>query len=254
MAPQPGPVLPSVSVIIAVKNADPTLPHCLDSVLDQTGVRAEVAVIDGGSDDGTYDIIRTYSPRLSYWISEPDTGIYQAWNKGLTATSAEWVTFLGADDFYSSTDSLRTMVTAGEESLADLVVARITLVDRTDSPLRQIGERWSWNRLKKAQHIAHPGALHRRQLFRDYGIFDESYEVAADYEFLLRLYDIRAAYVSKSVLNMRATGISRTAIWKTLRETRSIQSAHPAIGRMRANKNTALALAKAYARRAVCAS
>src|SRR5690606_34585060 len=91
--------LPRFSVVISVFNGAKTLQKCLDSVAGQTYAARELIVIDGGSTDGTQQILRHNAGRLAYWVSEPDRGTYHAWNKALAQASGDWSCFLGADDY-----------------------------------------------------------------------------------------------------------------------------------------------------------
>ncbi len=90
---------PSLSIIVAVYNAFHTIGRCIESVTAQTYPYRELIVIDGGSTDGTVEILRQKSDQIQYWVSEPDTGICNAWNKGVQKARGEWIGFLGADDF-----------------------------------------------------------------------------------------------------------------------------------------------------------
>jgi glycosyltransferase involved in cell wall biosynthesis len=89
-----------VSIIVAVYNGKATLQQCIDSVAQQTYLNKELIIIDGGSKDGTVELLKTNSTKFSYWISEPDRGVYNAWNKGLAQAQGEWICFLGADDYF----------------------------------------------------------------------------------------------------------------------------------------------------------
>lgn len=88
-----------ISIIVAVFNGKITLQHCIDSVAQQTYPNKELIIIDGGSKDGTVNLLEENRNKISYWISEPDRGIYNAWNKGLEQTTGKWIIFLGADDY-----------------------------------------------------------------------------------------------------------------------------------------------------------
>ena len=91
---------PLVSIIIAVYNGANTLQDCLDSIKQQTYQNIELIIIDGGSTDATIDVLNEYDAQISYWISEPDDGIYNAWNKGVVQAKGEWICFLGADELH----------------------------------------------------------------------------------------------------------------------------------------------------------
>ena len=89
---------PMISVIVAVYNGQATLKQCLDSVTQQTYENTELIVIDGGSTDGTVDLLRANQEKIAYWISEPDRGIYNAWNKALTQARGDWICFLRSEE------------------------------------------------------------------------------------------------------------------------------------------------------------
>ncbi|MDH5645697.1 MAG: glycosyltransferase, partial [Candidatus Heimdallarchaeota archaeon] len=91
---------PLVTIITAVLNGVDTLERTILSVISQSYTNIEYIIIDGGSTDGTIDIIRKYEHAIDCWVSESDTGIYDAWNKGVRLSNGEWIAFLGADDSY----------------------------------------------------------------------------------------------------------------------------------------------------------
>ena len=87
-----------ISIIIATFNASATIKRCLDSIVPQLTEECELVIIDGGSKDSTNEIIDSYGDKIAIHVSEPDKGIYDAWNKGIRLSSGEWVAFIGADD------------------------------------------------------------------------------------------------------------------------------------------------------------
>jgi glycosyltransferase involved in cell wall biosynthesis len=241
--------MPPVSVIIAVFNRASTLQRCLDSVFAQSAAPLEVIVCDGGSTDGSREIIEANRARLSYWQSRPDRGVPHAWNMALAQATGEWVCFLGADDRFARADTVATLLTAAREPATNFVSGQAILIDDDADERRVVGTRWEWERMKRYQNVAHPGALHRRRLFARYGNFDESYRIACDYEFLMRVgRDIRAAFVPAPVTLMGAGGQSNTEVWRAFRENRRIHRAHPEIGSTAAAINHAVAAAKQIAR------
>ena len=238
-----------VSIVVAVKNGRAGIARCLESVLGQTHRRRELIVIDGGSTDGTVDVLRAQATTLTYWESVADRGIYHAWNKGLRRATGEWIAFLGADDRYANADSLATLMarTAGD---IDLVLGRMALIVADGNVHRVIGRPWRWEQMKRFPDIAHPGMLHRRSLFERHGFFDERYAIAGDYDFLMRLgRGTRAAFVDEVVISAGDAGVSRRDVSRVLDEVRSIQTGHAEIGRRRAAANYWTARVKAYARR-----
>ena len=91
---------PLFTIIIAVFNGAKTLQQCIDSVAQQSYPNKQLIIIDGGSTDGTVELLQANDQSISYWVSEPDAGIYNAWNKGLKQANGEWICFLGADDYF----------------------------------------------------------------------------------------------------------------------------------------------------------
>jgi len=242
----------SVSVIIAVFNRAGTLQRCLDSVFAQTVVPLEVIVCDGGSTDGSREIIEANRTMLAYWQSQPDRGVPHAWNMALAHATSDWVCFLGADDRFARPDSVATMLEAATDPATNFVSGQAILVDEGGHERRVVGMRWDFERMKRHQNVAHPGALHRRELFARYGNFDESFAIACDYEFLMRVgRDMCAAFVTQPVTLMGAGGQSNTQAWRAFRENRRIHAAHPEIGVTAAAFNHAVAAAKHFARTAL---
>ena len=244
--------MPSVSVIIAVFNRAATLQSCLDSVFEQTDQSLEIIVCDGGSSDGSREILEANCARLTYWQSQSDRGVPHAWNMALTHATAEWICFLGADDRFAKPNTVATLLGAVRDPAINYVSGQAILVDDSGQARRIVGTRWDWERMKHYQHIAHPGSLHRRDLFARYGNFEEAYPIAFDYDFLLRAgRNIRAAFVAEPVTRMGISGQSNTQAWRAFRENRRIQASHPEIGITAAALNHAVAAAKQVARTAI---
>jgi len=206
----------TISVIIAVCNGAPTLQRALDSVFDQTHPHVELIVIDGGSTDGTVDILRRNEARIAYWESSPDTGIYNAWNKALDHVTGDWVCFLGADDWYAGPDVLASVVAAiAEDGAAHSVYYGNMDAYRADDTIyRARDRRWDKarrQRFRRGVMFPHPAAFHRRSLFEEFGRFDESFVIAGDFEFLLRILKSGpgAKFIKLVVVNMTAGGMSQ---------------------------------------------
>lgn len=202
---------PLVTVIIAVFNGEKYIADAINSVANQTYTNIELIVIDGGSKDSTIDILRTHAEHIVYWVSEPDSGIYDAWNKGLAVANGEWIAFLGSDDLYYPTaikDYVEYIALHKSEDL-DFVSSRIELVSSDLQPTKVVGERWTWDIFRKNMSVAHPGALHSRKFFSKYGVFDSRYRMAGDYEVLLRAREgLAAGFLDKITVMMRVGGAS----------------------------------------------
>lgn len=208
---------PRVTIIVASYNAAPTIARCIDSVAAQTYLSRELIVIDGGSTDETVDILRLKSGQISYWISEPDSGVYNAWNKGLEHASGEWIGFLGADDYLWSNDALGYMVQQFDKVFPHfrVIYGRVGFVTEQGELIDTFGRSWQQIRdvFRHRMVIPHPAVLCHRTLFEEHGFFDESFRISGDYEWLLReLKKGGAVFVDGPVVvGMQAGGMSSQA-------------------------------------------
>lgn len=227
-------VSPMISIVVAAYNSMTTLQQCIDSVVLQTHPLKELIVIDGGSKDGTAELLEANHRRFSYWISEPDYGIYNAWNKALLRTRGEWVCFLGADDYFWDacvlariSEQLRVL-SAGIR----VVYGQNMLLNAKGESLYPMGE--SWERLKRkflaSMCLPHPGMMHHRSLFEKHGAFNESFRLAGDYEMLLReLKHADALFIPNLVVaGVRQGGVSSNpdSSLLVLSESRRAQRMH----------------------------
>lgn len=240
---------PLVTVITAVLNGGEYLEQTIRSVLCQTYENIEYIIIDGGSTDNTSSILRNYDNEIDYWVSEPDQGVYDAWNKAISCSNGEWICFIGSDDYWANGDMLQKLMQAAIRCEADLISGKGNIIDECGHVKRVIGRSWEWDEMKKWQVIFHPGMLHKFTLFEKFGLFDTKLEIAGDYEWLLRLGGkIKAVFIDTSVINMREIGISNSNISKTIFETYKVQYAHKDIGAAKATTNMIISWAKVYIR------
>jgi glycosyltransferase involved in cell wall biosynthesis len=195
--------------VTAVYNDRHHIAGCLDSVLVQDYPNIEHIVFDGGSSDGTVEVLRSYDDRIALWRSEPDRGIYDAWNKGVTEARGEWICFLGADDELLSGAVGAYMELAAGHPEAEYLSSKIRWVHPSGYVNPGHGRAWTWRRFSKRMCVAHVGSMHRRSLFDRLGLFDTRYRTAADYELLLRARgELRAAFMPRVTAVMRAGGVS----------------------------------------------
>ena len=208
---------PLVTVITAVLNGAGTLRDCIESVMRQDYPNIEHIVLDGGSSDGTIDVLRQYDDRVALWRSEPDRGIYDAWNKALVEARGEWICFLGADDEFLPGAVSAYMALAATNPQAEYLSSKVKVI-HSSGYVRTLGSPWTWRKFSKAMCTFHVGNMHHRSLFDRLGMYDTSYRIVADYELLLRARDqLSTAYMPVITVIVKAGGVSCTR--KTLEET-----------------------------------
>ena len=240
------PQTPKVSMLMATYNSAATLEKCLASIEGQSWGNVELIIMDGGSKDGTQDILSRHSSRIAYWESKPDKGVYHAWNKAFDHFTGDWFGFIGSDDAFTHPKVLENaMAVASSRQEVRLITGLINQVDGQGNITRVIGRRWDWATMKRYHSVPHPGMLQHRTLFETHGRFSEEYRIAADYEYMLRFGpDIPNAFIPEPLVDMGNQGLSRKQIKKVFRETLQIQSRHPEIGAGLARYNFVLAYAK----------
>jgi glycosyltransferase involved in cell wall biosynthesis len=181
--------MPKISIIVAVLNGARHADRCIASVAGQTYQNRELIVIDGGSKDGTVEILQKWKHEIAYWVSEPDHGISDAWNKGLARATGDWLCFLGADDYLTD---LTVLAKAAEQLRAApprhlIAYGDVLLIDDDGELIERSGSPWDRDRFTRwGMTFSHQGGFYCRSLFSQLGSFDGSYQIAGDYEWLLR--------------------------------------------------------------------
>jgi glycosyltransferase involved in cell wall biosynthesis len=209
---------PRISVIVAALDAGRTIGRCLDSIAECDYPNLEVIVADGGSQDGTLerlDLLRKRMGSMLSWISEPDTGIADAWNKAVARATGDWILFLGADDMIASPTVFSRMAPRLENALPRhrVVYGLIALVDHNGHTLRLMDRPWAPQEFRSCRYnLPHQAVFHHRSLFREYGRFDASLRIVADFDFLLRhLMTAEPLYVPRLVVAKMRVGGASTA-------------------------------------------
>ena len=226
-----------ITLITACYNSAATIGTAIESVLSQKGVDVEYIVVDGGSKDGTVDIIKEYSTRstcstrLTFkWISEKDHGMYDAINKGIKMAAGDVVGILNADDVLASDETLAHIAglfsRVEHVERVDCVYADIRFVKEGESveALRNAptvrycsAKRWRPWMFRFAAMVPHPSFYVRRECFERLGGYSLDYRICADFELELRylyLAKLKAVYLPECVVVMRMGGMS-TAGWRS---------------------------------------
>lgn len=215
-----------VSIITSTYNAEDTIEDCIKSVLAQTYKNIEYIIIDGGSKDKTIAIVKSYADRFEgrlKWISEKDSGIYDAWNKGIRLSSGSWVSFLGGDDMLEDNAIKLYVDVINNKPGINFVSSKILFVKKDLRPLRIIGQPWS-SRMKSINCVAHVGSMHAKSLFDAKGLYNSKYRISSDYDFFLRCLDIiKPEFIPVVTAKVREGGISGRQIFKVANETLEIK-------------------------------
>ena len=202
-----------ITVITASYNAADTIERSILSVVSQKTDDIEYIIIDGNSRDDTMKIVEKYKNSIDYTISEPDKGVYDAWNKGLAAAHGEWIVFLGADDFYEpdTFKKYRDFILSHNIDGIDIISAKCRLLHPEGEELRIFGQKYEWNKFRHGTNcVSHGTTLHNARLFKELGNYDIRFNINADFEFLLRR-PMKALFIDAIILNMQDGGLSYSA-------------------------------------------
>ena len=215
-----------VSIITVTMNSEKYLSDCIRSVVQQNYKNIEHIIIDGKSTDGTLSIIQKNSNSISYWISEADRGMYDAINKGLQIATGDIVGILNSDDMFASADSVRSIVDCFHTTGTDSVYGDLIYVDpeNTQKVIRYWkGEMYKRYRFRYGWMPAHPTFYMRRDLIKQYGLYENHYYTAADYEFMARylfLHKVSSTYIDSMLVKMRSGGLSNITLKSRFRANR----------------------------------
>ncbi len=207
---------PKVTIITVVRNAVEELRKTISSVLGQDYPCVEFIVIDGGSADGTAEVIKSNAENIAYWISEPDQGIYDAMNKGLAKATGDWVNFMNAGDVFTGKDTISKVIASNLEdygvvygdSIAAYPLGRLVF-KRAGMPEDMV----------KGMVFCHQAAFVRRELVTRVG-FDISFPIGADFNILFGLYStgVRFKKLPLTVAIFDAAGLSNLKMVQSARE------------------------------------
>lgn len=218
-----------VSVITVCLNSEKTIQRTIESVFSQSYSPVEYIIVDGGSMDGTLNIIRKYGKRIAKLISEKDSGISDAFNKGVKASRGEFIQLLNSDDFLAEDKIEKSLSVFQRHPEAGFVFGDIIRVDERGVQSRVKGDprfrlwiRYTMGRLN------HPTVLARKDVFERHGLFDARFRIAMDYEWLLRVYraGVLGIYSPEVVTYMSQGGISDANFRAAVREVRDISILH----------------------------
>jgi glycosyltransferase involved in cell wall biosynthesis len=197
---------PKISVITVVFNAAKTLDATIDSVVAQTNKNHELIIIDGGSTDGTLEILKNQRAENLFWTSEPDEGIYDAMNKGIKKATGEWIIFLGADDKFYDGQVLENVFSKSKYENVDFIYGNV----KSEAYKGLYDGEFDYEKLLK-KNISHQSIFYRKNIFDKIGSYNLKYKTHADWDFNLRCFEnkeLQIKYVDTVIAEFGKGGLS----------------------------------------------
>ena len=195
-----------ISVITVCYNSIKTLENTIQSVKNQTYKDIEYIIVDGGSTDGTLDIITKYSDIVDKWISGNDNGLYDAMNKGIELSTAEYIGILNSDDTFYCNNTIENIADFLSFNMVDACIGNIEQHNEYGRVIRKYNsKKWTPDRLKIGFMPPHPSIFFRRDLFKKFGYYSLEFKIGADYELITR-------YFLKNQISWKYSGITTTSM------------------------------------------
>jgi glycosyltransferase involved in cell wall biosynthesis len=206
---------PALSIVTVTYNSAGTLQDTLDSVQGQSFRDFEHIVVDGGSTDGTIDILEKSGGAVR-WMSESDAGIYDAMNKGIRLAGGRWIHLLNSDDYYASNDVL-------DRVMPKLIQDAVNYCDlvRSNTDGSRVIQRYPFRKwpLYLSAYLPHPSLIVSAAQYQELGLYDTGFRVAADHDMILRLVErYPANHIAIELTVMRQSGLSATNLELSMRE------------------------------------
>lgn len=196
---------PILSIITVVYNGEKYLEQTIKSVINQNISNIEYIIIDGGSTDGTIDIVKKYSDSISYWVSEPDFGIYDAINKGIKASSGKYIGIINSDDWYEQ-NVLSQLAEKFDSEESDIICGLLRLWDDN----KVMGIQGNTSDFLVHGMISHPTCFVKKSVYNEIGEFNTKYKIAGDYDFMMRCLKKGYTFSFQEfvIANFRLNGVS----------------------------------------------
>ncbi|HEV2270395.1 MAG TPA: glycosyltransferase family 2 protein [Steroidobacteraceae bacterium] len=218
-----------VTVITVAFNSAGTISRTIDSIAAQTHPRIEYIIVDGASSDGTVELLRQREADIDLWLSEPDRGISDAFNKGIALASGQFISLVNSDDWMDP-DHLARAIACLQESGADFAFGNLMVHGGGNAPQYVIdGNPHYATRIRHSMPaLSHPSVVCRREVYERHGLYDRNLRIAMDYEWLLRSYKsgARGRYVPQITSHMGGGGVSDLSGHVGLREVRDVSIRH----------------------------
>lgn len=208
-----------ISIITVCYNAEKTIERTIRSIINQNYPDIEYVVVDGKSTDKTIEILEKYKNDIGIIVSEKDKGIYDAMNKGIALSSGSYVLFLNADDYLFSSDTIKNLMSVvSTEHDTDIFYGNVLMYEDNNGYAKIWKPEPVSSKLLYRSTLPHPSTIFKRSLFEKIGMYDDSYKIAADFEFYVRAFrnGAKFRYVDQLVSVFSYGGISTSSENKKL--------------------------------------
>ena len=217
-----------ISIVTATFNSAATVRDTIESVLNQTYTDWELIIKDGGSKDNTLNICRSYADERINIVACADKGLYDAMNQGIAAATGEVIGILNSDDFYYDNQVLERIATVLADDTIGCVYGNLQFVDALDtSKVVRVwkGSQYQIGGFRKGWHPAHPTFYAKKKYFDEFGSFDTSFDVSADFELMLRFiekHQVPSRFIPHYFVKMRMGGESTGSLKNIIKGNKNI--------------------------------
>jgi glycosyltransferase involved in cell wall biosynthesis len=218
-----------ISIITVVYNNEKTITEAMQSVLLQTYKDIEYVIIDGKSKDNTVGLINESKDKLGYFISEKDNGLYDAMNKGILVATGDVIGILNSDDLYQDLDVIASVMEQfNNDPELDILYGDLVYVksDDTNKVVRNWKSKSYYKRFFENANVPpHPSLFVRSKVYKEAGLFDLEYKLAADYEFMLRVFkkhNFKSKYINRLIIKMRLGGATNQSLTNIVNQNKEI--------------------------------
>lgn len=221
-----------ISIVTVVYNNEKTIQDAIQSVLGQSYGNIEYVIIDGNSKDKTVKLISDYKDQLGYFVSEKDNGLYDAMNKGILACTGDVIGILNSDDLYQDLDVINDVMKQFKANPnLDILYGDLVYVKSDD--INKVVRNWKSKTYYKrffenANVPPHPSLFVKKKVYEEAGLFDLDYKIAADYEFMLRIFkkhNFNSIYFNRLIVRMRLGGASNASFSSIIKQNKEVLNA-----------------------------